>query len=545
MLILFLVLLSLFIFFAFFPLIKLFVALDVSLGQGALASTSLQTALSNTLFVSSSVAFLSVMIAFILAFLISRTDLPFAKTLQQLLSLPYVIPPFVGAIGWILLANPSSGFINQIAGFPLVNIYTYAGVIFVEFSFLFLLALLPLTAALQKIDPSLEEAARLSGCSPLQVIWRVLVPLLKKQMIGQFLLIFMAVTASFGVPALLGGPARIFFLTTQIYTLQKMGTMNGLHQSLFLSCLLLLAVVILYFGQHTLLNSRNFHTVSGKISRSTWISLQRWKWPLFIGVILFWSVVFLLPLLALVLSAFSKVPGIIAPENFSWSQFQTILFETEETKRALQNSFLLAISTATTSVAFSFLLVVSGRKFLTDKMKKTLETTVSIPYALPGSVIALALIVSFSQGIFGVGPSLYNTLFIIFIAYNTKYLSLSFATTHNALASLHPSLIEAASLSGANSWNKIKFILFPLMKSTLLASWILVFIPCLSELTMTQLLTGPGRETLGTLIFQLQEYSDMGGGGPAALSLLLLLILFLLQILIKLISRWAVTKEVP
>ncbi len=532
-------LISVFVFFSLSPLVRIFFSVDWNAGITALNSSSLQAAILNTIFVSGCVAFLSVMTSLLLAFLLVRTDTPFPRVLTNLLTLPYVIPPFIGAIGWIILANPSSGLINQVLGQQVFNIYTYAGVIFVEFSFLFILALLPLMSAFQKIDPSLEEAARLSGCRPHQVLWQILVPLLKKHLIGHFILIFMAVAASFGVPALLGGPARVFFLTTQIYTLQKMGTMNGLYQALFLSCLMLLSVIILYFGQHSLLNAKDFHTVSGKTSRPSLFHLKKWKWPIFLSILFFWVVIFLLPVLGLIASAFSQVPGKYSWDNLSLDQFRTILFETEETKRALKNSFLLAGATATSAVGISFFLTVAAKKILSSRWKKILETLISIPYAMPGSVIALSLIVAFSQGFYGVGPSLYNTLFIIFIAYNVKYLSLSYSTTESALNSLHPSLVEAASLAGARSWDKIKYILFPLVRSSLFAAWVLVFIPCLSELTMTQLLTGPGRETIGTLIFQLQEYSDMGGGGPAALSLLLIFILFLLQSLVRLLSRYS------
>ncbi|MFN7904687.1 MAG: ABC transporter permease [Pseudobdellovibrionaceae bacterium] len=511
----------------------------MNIGATALHSSSLQTAIANTVFVSASVAFLCVAVSLLFAFLLVRTDLPWTKTLTNLLTLPYVVPPFIGAIGWIILANPASGIINQFAGYQLVNIYTYFGIIFVEFSFLFILSLLPLMSAFQKIDPSLEEAARLSGCRPSQVFWYISIPLLKKHFVGHFILIFMSVAASFGVPALLGGPARVFFLTTQIYTLQKMGTMNGLYQALFLSCLMLIGVVVLYFGQHYFLNSRDFHTIVGKSNRPTLFHLKKWKWPTFGFILLFWICVFVMPVLGLIISAFSKIPGTLAWDNLSLIQFQTVLFETEETKRALKNSFLLAFSTATSAVGISFFLALSAKKILPERFKKFLETAISIPYAMPGSVVALCMIAAFSRGFYGVGPSLYNTLFIIFIAYNIKYLSLAYGTTQSALNSLHPSLSEAASLSGANSWNKIKFILFPLMKSALFAAWLLVFIPCLSELTMTQLLTGPGRETIGTLIFQLQEYSDMGGGGPAALSLLLIFILFVLQNVVRFLSQYS------
>ena len=162
---------------------------------------------------------------------------------------------------------------------------------------------------------------------------------------------------------------------------------------------------------------------------------------------------------------------------------------------------------------------------------------VSIPFSTPGTVLALALILSFSRGFFGIGPSLYNTLFLIGLAYVIKYLSLSLKTVGDGYQQIHPSLEEAARISGAGWWTVMLTIYWPLLKTALMASMFLVFMPVLSELTMTILLTGPGLETVGSLIFQLQEYSDMAGGGSAVLSTLVVFFVFILNFSLKALSK--------
>ena len=160
-----------------------------------------------------------------------------------------------------------------------------------------------------------------------------------------------------------------------------------------------------------------------------------------------------------------------------------------------------------------------------------------MPFSTPGTVLALALILAFSRGFFGVGPSLYNTLWIILLAYVIKYMSLSLKTIADGYQQIHPSLEEAARLSGADWWAVMRTIYWPLLSTALMASAFLVFMPVLSELTMTVLLTGPGLDTIGPLIFQFQEYSDVGGGGAAVLSTIVIVFTLSLNFLLKTLSE--------
>jgi iron(III) transport system permease protein len=169
--------------------------------------------------------------------------------------------------------------------------------------------------------------------------------------------------------------------------------------------------------------------------------------------------------------------------------------------------------------------------------RNLLTVLASIPFSTPGTVLALSLIFSFSQGYFGYGPSLYNTLGLILLAYVIKYLSLSLKTIQDGYAQIHPSLEEAAWISGASWWASMRTIFLPLLRPSLIAAGFFIFMPVMSELTMTVLLTGPGLETIGTLIFQLQEYSDVGGGGAAVLSVIVVASIFTLNYSLKKISK--------
>lgn len=489
----------------------------------------------NTFLVSTTVSIFCLLLGLPLAWLLTRTDLPFKNQLRSLFCLPYAIPPFVGAIGWIILANPTSGVLNQWIGLNL-NVYSFWGLVFVETSFLFTFVLLTALTVLDRMDSSLEEAARLSGAHGFRVFIDIGLPVLKPAMISGFILSFLSTAASFGVPALIGGPARIYLFTTQIYTYQRMGTSNGIQMSIAVSVLLgLITLGLLFLSQRFFGQNKNF-TVGGKTARPSLVPLLKWKWPITFCLFTIFTVIFIFPLFGVLLSSLSPVQGAWSIRQLSLINFSRVLFETEETVRAITQSFILGLGAAVFCTMFSFFFNYfiyrtnwKGRSFS--------QLALSVPFSTPGTVLALALILAFSRGYFGLGPTLYNTLVLILMAYIIKYASLSLKTLGDGYQQIHPSLEEAARISGASWWTVMMTIYRPLLKTALMASLFLVFMPVISELTMTILLTGPGLETIGTLIFQFQEYSDMGGGGASVLSVLVVIFVLTLNFSLKFISK--------
>lgn len=529
--------LSLVFIFCFFiaPAAKLFSIPTTSDIVSVLSNESTLKAIINTLLVSTTVGLVCLLIGIPLSWLLTRTDLPFKKTLRSLFCIPYAIPPFVGAIGWIILANPTSGVLNQWLHLNL-NIYSFWGLVWVETSFLFTFVLLSALSQLDQMDSSLEEAAKLSGASGWRVFTDISLPLLRPAMINGFFLSCLATAASFGVPALIGGPARIYLMTTQIYTYQRMGTTDGMGKSIAVSAILGLSTLVILYASQYLFNKGRHHTVTGKTPRASLVSLGHWKTPVTAGLFFTVFLMLVLPLLGLGLSALSPIQGSWKLSELSLVNFSRVLFETEETPRALLQSLFLGLFAAVICTVFSFFF----NYFLTKTnwpARKWANIFISVPFSIPGTVLALAIILAFSQGFFGVGPSLYNTLWIILLAYVIKYMSLSSKVITDGYEQIHPSLEEAARLSGASWWSVMRTIYWPILFTTLMASAFLVFMPALSELTMTILLTGPGLETVGPLIFQLQEYSDMGGGGASVLATIVVIFVLCLNFALKTLSK--------
>lgn len=492
-------------------------------------------AIKNTLLVSGSVGFLCLLLGVPLSWVLTRTDLPMKKNFRTWFCLPYAIPPFVGAIGWIILANPTSGVLNLWLGLNL-NIYTFWGLVWVETSFLFTFVLLTSLTILDRMDSSLEEAARLSGANGPRVFFDIALPLLKPAIINGFILSCLATAASFGVPALIGGPARIYLMTTQIYTYQRMGTADGMQMSIAVSALLGLTTLILLYSTQYFLGLNKNYTIGGKTSRPSLVPLRSWRVPVLLVLSALLLVILIVPIFGVLLSAFSPVQGSWNLSHLSFSNFARVILETEETTRALLQSFFLGLAAAIICTIFSFFF----NYFLTKTKwpgRSAASIAISIPFSTPGTVLALALILSFSRGFFGIGPSLYNTLWIILLAYIIKYMSLSLKTIGDGYQQIHPSLEEAARISGAGWWAIMRTIYWPLLSSALMASAFLVFMPVLSELTMTILLTGPGLDTIGPLIFQFQEYSDVGGGGASVLSTIVIFFILILNFTLKTLSK--------
>ncbi|MCB0386716.1 MAG: iron ABC transporter permease, partial [Bdellovibrionales bacterium] len=306
-----------------------------------LQNRSTLKAIGNTLVVSVATSLVSVLLALPLAWLLTQTDLPRPGIFRTLFCLPYAIPPYIGAIAWIYLANPTNGFLVNVFGQGVINVYTYSGLIWVMASFLYTFVLLSLLSTFDRMDSSLIEAARLSGASPWRVFSQIVLPLSLPSLLSGALLVALASAASFGVPALIGSPARIFLMTTKIYTLQKMGSLNGIYQAGALSLVLLFLAIFVLVGNQFLHRRLNFQTVGGKASRASLIELGKWKIPVLSLLVLALLVLFFLPLGGVVLTALARVPGVWGWDNITTANFFLFFFEMDETGRALWNFFKL------------------------------------------------------------------------------------------------------------------------------------------------------------------------------------------------------------
>lgn len=508
----------------------------LSVFQKILANESILKSTRNTFRVAIGVLILSQMVSVPAAWLIMRTNLGANSFFKSLLSLPYAIPPFFGAVAWIFLANPTNGLLTGFFGEGSLNIYSLSGLIFVETSFLFTLPFISACNAFEQMDPSLEEAARVSGANPWQLFYKINLPLLRSSLINSSVLTLLAVFASFGVPAMIGGPGGFKVLTTEIFQLQKMGTESGLLRSVGVSSFLLILSMGSVFLIQIVFKNKQLHLISGKASKFSLIDLgyKRYFGWLFVGLVSL--VFFVLPMSSLFFSALSKIQGVLSWENIGLDNYIRVLTQTEELPRALRNSLSLALGSALLASIGSLMMAIYFF-YSKNRGSKLIQLMMSVPNSAPGTVISIALILSFSQSFYKIPFSIYNTLWIFIFAYVMKFLNQSFRPIYEQVQKIHPSLIEAAQMSGAGVSTSFLKIWLPLLRTSIFASLFFVFTPILSELTISILLTGPGLETLGTLIYQMQEYSDNFGGGAAVLATLTFSTIMLLNFVLKFSSR--------
>jgi iron(III) transport system permease protein len=321
-------------------------------------------------------------------------------------------------------------------------------------------------------------------------------------------------------------------MTTQIVLFQKMASYTGLKLAGILS-LSLLALAILIFILDYIIGKRfRFSLVTGKISRASVIELGPQKiWAvLFLAILA--VILFVLPVSSILYAALLKVQGEHSLANLGLQNFEMVFFNTDETWRAVRNSLVLALGAGIVCTFFGYFLS-QGGKSVPRPLNKIKEVFIAIPYAVPGTVVSLALILA----TLSLKLPLYNTMGIILLAYFAKFLNFSYRIVNDGVSQVDQTLIDAAEVSGASSLQVFLKIWIPILRPFLMASFFLVFMPAFSELTMTVLLTGPGNETIGTLIFQMQEYGDASGAGAAVLAFFVLLVIVAMNMILKLATK--------
>ena len=464
-------------------------------------------ALKNTLIAATVTMVLGTLIAFPLAWLVGRTNLFGKKFFRSLFVLTYMVPPYVGAMAWLRLLNPNVGTMNQFFRLlfglgdtpgPL-NIYTLGGLIWVLTTFYYPYAFITISRAMEKMDPSLEEASRISGASPLLTVFRITLPMMTPSLIAGALLVFVAAMSCYGIPSIIGAPGKVHTVTTRIIEYNGLGA-QGISDATGLAVFLMaLAILILYLSDFVVAR-KQYITVSGKSTRPNIVDLGKWRVPLTVLVSLFATIVVLIPFATILTTSFKIDVGksLFDPENFTLTQWQTI-FSRSETMSCLKNSLIFGVVTATVGIV-----VACTMSYLLQRTKirgrKLPDFLITLGSGTPSVVIALGLIMTM-KGDFGV--NIYNTAYIMIVAYLIKYLMMGMRTVVSAMSQIHVSLEECSQISGA-SWTRTMLkITGPLIFPSIAAGWFLIFIPSFYELSMTTLLYSNSTKTIG---FQLYEY---------------------------------------
>jgi iron(III) transport system permease protein len=475
-----------------------------------------------SLSLSLAVALFSGMLGCLMAWTSSRTNVAGRSALSALLSIPYAIPAYLLGMAWIVLGNPAVGIFKDLL--PAGGIYGFWGMVFVETTVAFAFPYLELRAGFDRMDPSLEEAARMSGAPPWRVFRDVSLPLLWPPLVNGMCLAFLYTLSSFGVPAMLGMPVRKFVLTTLIYSQFKLGGYQGLVTGFKLAALLLLIALAVLFISNRLTHvyrKRSGAFLAARSSRPSTVSLGRARIPV---SALSWGLVALmlaLPWIALGLSALAPVAGQYAPAGWTLRNLGYVV-ALPDFQEALVNSFTLASSVSLLLVFAGFLLAYAAVRRGSRPAHWTIEA-LGAGFASPGTVIALAVVIiaarlSVSMGDYGFIADM--PLFWLGFAYAAKYGALGPRMLAASFRQVHPALEEAARMCGAGTARILADVWAPILKKTIIAALFLSALPMFTELTMSVLLTGPGAATLGTVLFQLQEYADQPSAAALAWMLL-------------------------
>ncbi|MEN8240496.1 MAG: iron ABC transporter permease [Chloroflexota bacterium] len=476
-----------------------------------------------------------------IAWLLARTDIPYKKFWRVALIIPYIIPPFIGAIAWVYLLGPV-GYINKIwmaiteTINPLWVIYGQNGVIFVMILYSYPIAYMVTLGPLSQMNPALEEAGQISGAGKLRTLRDITLPLMLPSIGGSALLIFMSMMANFGIPAVIGFPKRYFVMSTQIFlTILNFDRANNLQIAAALSMLLVFLALITMQLQKWIQGEKSYAIISGKSSQHQLVQLRNKKYiaVVFLGLLVLFTVV--LPVLSILATSLLRALGLpFILENLSFVNFERIIYEVPKVQRAIKNSFLLAGGSAT---AIIFMSLIISYLIVKLKIKGTaiLEALVLLPYAVPGIVVALAMILAFVKPLPLVNISIYNTIWIIAIAYIARFLTFGVRSISAAFEQVHESLEDAARISGADFVASFKDIVMPLIKSNIFAGWFLAFSPALTELTLSMLLFSVGNETLGTVVYGLHQEGKVGM--TAALAFVVLVFVVLLNIITRKVTQ--------
>jgi iron(III) transport system permease protein len=458
----------------------------------------------------------AVVLAAVLAWLNERTDARLGPLSKVLPLVPLMIPGVALSIGWIFLADERAGYANAVLRYvggavgieiedgPL-NIATWEGMIFVYVLELVPYAYLLIAAALRDLDPSLEEASRISGAGTLRTMRLVSVPLVWPAVRAAILLCVMTGIAMFSVPVIIGTSARINTISVYIVNTVRSSFPPRLDEA-FAAGLFVVAIVgSLWFLERRLNVGTRHSQIGGKARAATVVRLGAWKWPARCLMLTFLLVTGIAPLLALVfvaLQPFWLASGI----NYSAMNLDNYrgIFDTPILREALTTSASLGLVGASVGMVAAALIYA----FLSRHRRSA--PAVDGVLKFPGAVTHVVLGVSFLVAFAGAPFRLYGTWLILLLAYITIYLPQASIAAGAAYDRVGKELIEASAVSGAGRGMTFRRISLPLMAPGLAAGWVLLFVLTLSELSASSMLAGSTNPVVGFVILRIYENGSYG-----------------------------------
>jgi iron(III) transport system permease protein len=471
-------------------------------GLGALLSSSVEFAAGS--------AALAVGLGTLTAYALARTNVPTRRLFFAVALLPLLVPGVLYTISWIFLASPRTGALNvalrPAAGTGALDVFSLGGMIVVEGLHLAPIALLLMTGAFRAVDGALEESALASGASARTVFRRVTLPLVRPALSATVLIVAVSALEAFEVPALLGPPARVWVFTSRIWL--ALSTFPPSAGDAAAYALPLLALTALGVLVHTRLTrtARSYETITGRGFTPPPVALGRWRWPATAALAVYLAVAALLPLLLLLYVSTQRFYTGVSAGGFAHmglGAYRGVLTD-PEFRRATAHSLLLGVGCATAVMVvttvlawFTVRLRVRGRTIL--------DLLAFLPIAIPGVVLGVALLVVYLR----VPLPIYGTLWILLIAYFTRFMPFGIRAASVSMAQVGRELEESAYVSGAGWVQTFRRVLVPLLAPGLVAGWLYVLLVSLRELASSLLLYSPGKEVLPVVIWERYQSGEL------------------------------------
>ncbi len=473
--------------------------------------------LGNSVIFAGGTALVTLLMGGLVAWVVERTDAPGASLFHALALLSFAIPGLLMAMAWIFVLSPNIGWGNLVlkSVFGLseapLNIYTMGGMVWALASHYFPLAYLSLGPALRVLDVRMEEAALVSGARYWQVIPKITLPLLRPAILSSVLLLFVLGLASYEVPRLIGRPARIDVFTTEIQGATHGAPPEfGIASALSLT-LLAICVIAVFFYRRATRNAEAFATITGKGYMPTRIKLRNWRWPVAIGVGTMFVFSLGLPLITLIWQSFFRnlaQPFIPTAAGATLENYQFIL-QYPIFIDAVKTSVSLAAMAATVVLAVTFVMAWVALRSA-PRFGWVLDALAFTPIAIPHVIVGASVLFAYLM----LPIPVYNTIWILLIAYVTMYLPYGMRFSSSGITQIHRELEEVAEVAGARLSHIFLWILLPLLAPVLLAAWIYIFVLAVRELGASVFLVGPGTHVLGTI--SLTMWEEGGSYGAVA-----------------------------
>jgi iron(III) transport system permease protein len=448
---------------------------------------------------------LAIVIGTGLAHLVVRTDVPFKPVMFAASLVPLIIPGILHTIAWFFLLSPQIGVLNLHLIRPLTghdfNVTSIPGMILVEGLHLAPLVFLLMVASFRSMDPSLEESAVMSGAPLRTVFFRITLPLARPALYAAILIMTVRTLESFEVPAVLGLNQHIWVFTSRIWTTLNATPPDYPTAGAYAMSLLVLTTIGVFWHGRLAKRARAYQTVTGKGFRPRPIPLGRWRWPATALMLAYFVISVVLPLAILFYGStqiFYSPPTHYTITHPTWQNYTTV-FHDPLVRHGFKNSLILGLGAATV-----VMLVAAVASWIVVRTKLRgrwmIDNLAFLPLTIPGLVLGVAILSIYLRT-----PWLpvYGTLWILFIAYLTRYIPYGMRYSSTSMYQIGRELEESAQMSGAGWLQVFRRIVLPLLVPGFVAGWIYIVVVSVRELGSSVLLYSPGREVLSIAIWEM------------------------------------------